>query len=131
MKSAQFVVAATFALVAVVSAQNPVVQHPELASNSVAAPKATSSVNPAGKPAAKVDQAHAKDANGSDKKPAATHPAVPNDKQNKNAKDANKDKKNAKQAKDNIAAPDANAASSQIAISGALVGAVAVIGAFI
>ncbi|KAJ2786947.1 hypothetical protein GGI15_001108 [Coemansia interrupta] len=126
MKSAQFAVAATLALVAVVSAQNPAVQHPELASSSAAAPKASSSVSAAGKPAAKIDQAHA-----SDKKPAATHPAVPNDKQNKVAKDIGKDKKNAKQAKDNVPAPDANAASSQIAISGALLGAAAVIGALI
>ncbi|KAJ1722085.1 hypothetical protein LPJ53_003454 [Coemansia erecta] len=131
MKSAQFAVAATFALVAVVSAQNPGAQHPEVISNSAAAPKATSSVGAAGKPAAKADQAHAKDAAASDKKPAATNIVVPNDKQNKIAKDVGKDKKNAKQAKDNVPAPDANAASSQIAISGALLGAAAAIGALL
>ncbi|KAJ2720193.1 hypothetical protein GGI07_004758 [Coemansia sp. Benny D115] len=126
MKTTQFVLAATVALVAVASAQSPAkkaddasaTHHPNSASNGPAHAKAPSSVS--------GDMAKGKDA--SDKKAVATSVATSVGKQ---IKDAKMDKKNAKQAKDSIPAADAGAASHQLAFSGALIGAAAVLGAYL
>ncbi|KAJ2234226.1 hypothetical protein FB645_006328 [Coemansia sp. IMI 203386] len=127
MKSTQFALAASAALFAVVSAQGANTQHAEgVPSASAAGPKASSSVSAAAKPVGKDEKPKSKDA--ADKKGPVTNHADNADKHIKDAKDI-KDKKNAKQAK--VPAPDANAASHQLAISGALVGAAAVVAAYI
>ncbi|KAJ1648400.1 hypothetical protein LPJ64_000349 [Coemansia asiatica] len=127
MKSIQFALAASVALFAVVSAQGANTQHEESApSVSAAGPKASSSISAAVKPVGKDEKPKPKDA--ADKKVHVTNNLDSAGKQTKDAKDA-KDMKNAKQAK--VPAPDANAASHQLAISGALVGAAAIVAAYI
>ncbi|KAJ1890494.1 hypothetical protein LPJ66_007444 [Kickxella alabastrina] len=137
MKSTQFALAASVALIAAASAQstsrNPdealVTARSESVSHASSNSKAPSSASSDNKSNNKDDKPKSRDA--TDKKTAITSAVANAGKQIKDAKDANKDTKNAKQAKGNSPAPDANGASHQIALSGALLGAAAVLGAYI
>ncbi|KAJ2060609.1 hypothetical protein GGI17_003647 [Coemansia sp. S146] len=124
MKTAQFVVATSIALAALASAEstNKVADEASAThhANSATSPSANANAKPSKDDKAKATKEAAKKVEGSGS--AADH--------NKQSKDKSKETANAKDAK-SAASPEANVATRQLALSGALVGAAAIIGSFI